>query len=297
MKIFKSIYGLMAAAALVMTSCSINDVPEFSDSEAFVAFDNGTASVDENVESGYVELPVTLASISGLNAKVDFEITIPETGGAEEGKHFALDGDSKTLTFTKDAPTQYVKIKILDNEVYGGNVKINLTLTNPQGVKLGANKKCALTIVDNEHPLLFLFNTYTAHITDNWGDSYDVEGSIERDLDDDTKVWINNLLTPWFVSAGYSPKPFYGFVNEDHTEIRVPAGQETGYSATTPIVLVVGDAANPEDATDFYTSGKDLIITIKDGGAALFIENSWGCFNEAGSAYELNLGNVTLTKK
>ena len=283
----------MAAAAFMVTSCDVNEMPEFSDSDAFVAFSSTTSSVDENVEGGYVELPVTLTSLGGLNGTVDFEI-VDSLSTAVANINYTIANESQTLTFTKDAPTQTIKFNVVDNDVYGGNLKICIKLTNPQGINLGADQTCTLTIIDNEHPLLFLFNDYSYHITDNWGDSYDGVGSITRDNDDDTKVWIHNILTPWFVSAGYTPNPFYGFVNADKTEIAVPAGQATGYSSGSSINLYVG--SDPDLAGDMYDSGKSLIIKILDGGNTLFIENGWGCSNGSGW-YEANKGNVTLTKK
>ena len=47
---------------------------------------------------------------------------------------------SKTLTFTADEPTQYIKFKIIDNDEFGGDVKMTVKLVNAQGVQLGANK-------------------------------------------------------------------------------------------------------------------------------------------------------------
>ena len=47
MKRIKSIYGLLAAGALLFASCNINEEPTFDDKDAFVAFTNATMSIGE----------------------------------------------------------------------------------------------------------------------------------------------------------------------------------------------------------------------------------------------------------
>lgn len=286
MKIFKLTYGLMAATVLSLASCNINDYPEFDDADAFVAFSSGAVTAEEGGDA--VKIPVLLTSLSGLSTTIEVQVV---DSTAVEGKDFTI--ENKSLTFDKENPEQFVTINITNDNEYTGSRAFTLILKEGD-VKLGAAKKCVVSIADDEHPLLFLFNTYKGSVTDAWGDSYDAEGYITRDADDDTKVWIYNLLTPWFVSASYTPRPFYGFVNAEKTEIQVPAGQETGYSSTTPIILYVAEDSDVNGT--MYDSGKNMIIQILDGGATLKIVNAWGCSNGS-SWYEANIGDVTLTKK
>lgn len=285
MKIFKLALGMVAA--LVLASCNINEMPEFDDSNAFVAFSSSAVSAQEGGDD--VLIPVLYTSRAGLSAEIEVEV-IDST--AVEGRDFTI--ANKKLSFNKENPTQNVVIKVTNDEEYTGSRAFTLVLKE-SGVKLGASKKCVVRIADDEHPLNFLFNDYAANITDNWGDSYDIVGTITRDNDDDHKVWIKDLLTPWFSSAGYTPKSFYGFVNDEKTIISVPAGQETGYTASSnPIILYVCD--NADLSGEMYSSGKNLTIEILDNGTKLHIVEGWGCSNGS-SWYEANLGDVIATKK
>lgn len=266
MKTFKSIYALMAAAAFTVVSCDINEVPSFSDSEAFVAFTSATASVDENAEAGYIELPVLLSSISGLSGSVDFKISIPEKGGATEGVNYTLVGDT-TLTFTKDAPTQYIRLNIVNNNEFGGDVHLIINLLNPKGVKLGASKSCDVTIVDDEHPLAFILGDFSAQGADYYSGfaAEDWEATIVKDPDDVSKVWIHN-----FTPSG-APNAVYGVVNQEKTEIRIPVNQALGSNSSYDIVLegYRGDNGE-EDITDYIlgTISENGTITVTDWIAA-----------------------------
>lgn len=286
MKLFKLTYGLMAAAVLSLASCDINDYPEFDDADAFLAFQKSAVTAEEGGDA--VKIPVLLTSLSGLSASVEIEV-IDST--AVEGKDFTI--ESKTLTFSADAPEQNIVINIANDDEYTGSRAFTLVIKEG-GVKLGAAKKCVVNIADDEHPLLFLFNTYTASIVDYWGDAYDIVGTISRDADDDTKVWFENFFTPWLQSQGFNTK-FYGIVNDEKTEILIPAGQETGVTAGgVPIVLYVGDSS---DLTgELYDSGKNLVVKILDDGAKLEVVNAYGASNGS-SWYDLSAGGVILTKK
>ena len=160
MKILNKItFGLVALATMAFSSCS-NDLPEFNDADAFVALRATTASFVENGEG--TEIEVLLTSLNGLEGSVDFEIVPDSVTPANEGEDFTIENASKTLTFTKDAPTQSIKIKPIDNDVYTGDKRFTINLVNAKGVNLGANKSITVTVEDNEHPLAFMLGTYAA---------------------------------------------------------------------------------------------------------------------------------------
>lgn len=285
MKIFKLALGM--AAALMLASCNINELPEYDDSNAFVAFTSSSVTAQEG--GAEVKIPVLLTSISGISTDIEVEV-IDST--ALEGKDFTI--ANKKLSFTKETPTQYVTVNITNDDEYTGSRAFTLVLKE-SGVQLGASKKCVVSIADDEHPLLFLFNTYTTHLVDYWGDEYDIEGTIERDPDDDSKVWFKDFFTPYLtIGNGFSTK-FYGIVNLETNEILIPAGQETGVSASSkPIILYVGET---EDLSgELYESGKNLVIKILNEGESLLVVNAWGASNGS-SWYDLSAGGVTLTKK
>lgn len=294
MKLVKTLYGTLALACAALSSCDINEAPEFSDSDAFVAFTNSSMSIGE--DQGSIEIPVMLASF-GLEAECTVTVDT-ENSTAVEGKNFTIDEGSKTLKFTKDAPTQYVKVNIIDNDTFDGNVSLSLGLA-AQGVNVGANKTCQLTITDNEHPLLFILGTYSAS-ADSYFSSrghFDWDITISRDDEDINKVWVGNL-EPYFAANGFvapSKNNFYGVVNSDKTEIRIPVGQKIGYQDSGVDVLLAGfSGADPDESAELKT-GENIIISIKDNGKTLVVENAFGAASDGW--WNLMYGNLTITKK
>ena len=229
MKIFKLTYGLMAAAMLSFVSCNINDYPEFDDSDAFVAIQSTTAAIAENAGKT-LEIPVMLTSLNGLSGSVDFTIEPASTAGAVEGTNFKVVNSSKTLTYSADAAVQNIVIEPIDNDTFGGDVKFTITLTNPQGVNLGANKSCVVTIEDNEHPLAFILGDYTGKGEENWDGDVEWAARIEKDATDLNKVWITHFLPSCDGAV-------YGVVNAEKTTITIPLGQEIHPHSSYNIVL------------------------------------------------------------
>ena len=287
MKIYQLAFGLVAAATMVLTSCK-NEQPSFNDADAFVAFQSSTVSAAEGGEA--VQIPVMLTSLSGVAADIEVEV-IDST--AVEGEDFTV--VNKTLSFTKDNPIQYITVNVANDDEYTGSRVFTLILKQGS-VNLGAAKTCLVSIADDEHPLTFLFGTYKTHIKDFWGDEYDIVGTVTRDADDDHKVWFNQIFTPWLCQAQGFQVSFYGMVNDEKTEISIPAGQETGVKASgAAIVLFVSDDETLDG--DLYDSGKNLIVTIDDENAStLTIVNAWGA-GTGSNWYDLSTGNVTLTKQ
>lgn len=280
MKIFKLALGM--AAGLLLASCNINELPEYDDSNAFVAFTSSSVNVGE--EEGSKQVEVLLTSIGGIETTVNFEVTPAETAGAVEGKHYTIEG-GKSLTFTKDAPTQKITLNIIDNDTFDGDVKFTIKLLDPEGVQLGASKTCSVTIEDDEHPLLFILGTLSAKGVSDFNGDTEWEVRIAKDDSDLSKVWIYNL-----VPGGSSSKsPVYGIVNDDKTEIRIPVGQEVAVSSSYPHILLNGFYGDTEEKipTGGYITGEiaeDGTISIKDYfGSQVFSDdaasNSLGWYN------------------
>lgn len=287
MKINKLTYGLLAATMFSFASCDINEYPKFDNANAFVAIQQTSASISETGEE--LSIPVMLTSLGGMNGSVDFEITPDEQKGAVEGTHYTILNDSKTLNFTADAATQYIKFKIIDNDVFGGDVKMTITLKNAQGVQLGASKTCVVTIEDNEHPLAFILGTMTAIGYDYFSDGAEEEwtATFEKDPADLTKVWIYNIC------SGGCSLPVYGIVNEEKTEIRIPVGQATANTSSYDVIL---EGFRDNGETDIENGdciigkiSEDGTITIEDWfGAHAY---SAGTTNSAGW-YAIEMGGV-----
>ena len=280
MKIFKLALGM--AAGLLLASCNINELPEYDDSNAFVAFTSSAVSVGE--EEGSKQVEVLLTSIGGIETTVNFEVAPAETAGAVEGKHYTIEG-GKSLTFTKDAPTQKITLNIIDNDTFDGDVKFTIKLLDPEGVQLGASKTCSVTIEDDEHPLLFILGTLSAKGVSDFNGDTEWEVRIAKDDSDLSKVWIYNLVP----GGSSSSSPVYGIVNDEKTEIRIPVGQEVAVSSSYPHILLNGFYGDTEEKipTGGYITGEiaeDGTISIKDYfGSQVFSDdaasNSLGWYN------------------
>lgn len=265
MKRLKSIYvSLLTVGALSFTSCNVNDVPKFSDSDAFVAFTNPTMSVGEN--KGTLDIPVLLSSLSGISTTVDFEIIAEGATAAVEGTHYTLANASRTLSFTKEAPTQVITLNIIDNETFNGDVKLSIVLKNPADVNLGSSKTCNVTIEDDEHPLLFILGSFTATGKSYYNGDSEWQLTIEKDVEDLSKVWIGNLVP----GTGGTSLKVYGTVNAEKTEIHIPVKQDIAKSSSYPHILLegfYGEEGDENIPTGGYITGiiaEDGTITIQD---------------------------------
>lgn len=285
MKKLKNIYAF-AAAMLMFCSCS-NDFPEFNDADAFVAFNKSSVSVTEDGEQ--VVIPVTLSSLSGIAADVNYKVT---EISAKEGVHFTIEGE-KVLHFTKENPVQNIVVKVIDDDVFGGNVKFNITLEE-SSVNLGAASECGVTIEDDEHPLKFILADYAGSVVDLWGSAYTFNWSIKRDETDLSKVWLE----------GFAPKygqgtfdSVYGVVSDDHKTISIPAGQPLLVNSNYNIKLWVGDDDDPGLDGEIYDSGHDLIGDISDDGKTIVLRQGWAAYDPDNGAFEAYPAGMTVTKK
>jgi len=193
-----------------------------------VAMTSSSAYVAETGKT--LKVPVMLTSLSGIEKTVEFSLTPDETSGAVEGTHYKLVNSSKSLSFTKENPTQYIEFEILDNDIFEGDVRFTITLTKPDGLNLGANKTCVVTIEDDEHPLAFILGTFTAKGTSQFDGELEWSVRIEKDATDLNKVWITGLVDG-------TTSAIYGTVNADKTEISIPLEQQVHPHSTYDILL------------------------------------------------------------
>ena len=253
MKKFNYILGALVAGAMTFTSCDLNNSPKFNDADAFVAFTKTTISAEET--SGSVEVPVLLTSLAGLEGKAVIEVDTAST--AVEGVHYIIEGET-SVAFTKETPTQKLKVKIVDNTEFTGDVKLVLNITSVEGVNLGKNTACTITIVDDEHPLGYLLGDYKLQSESNFGGTVEDIVTLYKDENDINTVWIGNM-----VPGGTSEK-IYGIVNEDKTIISIPVDQTIAKSSTYPTILLHGFYG--EDGTAIPTGGTiDAEIIEEDG--------------------------------
>lgn len=267
MKNITKYIGLAFASALAFSACDKNLEPTFDDKDAFVAFEKTAYSVSESYsEKGDVyKIPVTLASVAGLEATIKFEVGAPETKAAAEGKNFELVTTTGTLSFDAEHRTQYVEFKTLMDGEYTGDLSFTITLNATEGVAVGTEKVCTVTLNDVDHPLSFMLGDYTMTGI-KYGQSAATSWTmtILKDAKDDSKVWFDNL----FGNSGWisDDTRFYGVVSSttdpNSYVLNIPFGQETEYKyqGTTPVKLY-----GLTKDLDGYDSGSVNVAVSVDG--------------------------------
>lgn len=285
----KSLLYITLAALVAAVSCSKNEPPVFDDANAFVAFNRTTASIAEAIvkpsgeiveQTATLKIPVTLASVKGLQETVKFTVT---DGTAKAGKHFQLLTTSGTLAFDAQNRSREIEFKILYDDAYTGDLKFTVELTKPESINLGYNSKCTITISDVNHPLTALLGDYTA-TSSNGAKTNPWTMTLLKDENDDHMVWFFNI----FANAGWADYDtmIYGNVDDDLTTITIPLGQESEYVYSNGNPVVFYGLAMDDNG---YDEGNTTCTIIKDDSGNItgldFGEEYgfWGYIPDAGT--------------
>jgi hypothetical protein len=297
--------NIIIAGGLLAASCNLNETPEFSNSEAFVSFDQTVISVaeDTSVASVTLRVPVRLTSLGGLTSTVTYEIfesPSPAPGavdkGAREGRDYELLNGSTVLTFTAENPVQYIEFDILTHAgEFTGDRSFGIKLTGSGSVNFGAADSTAITILDYDHPLAFILGQFKANGTSYFDGASEWTVTLTKDSADVTKVWITN-----FVAGGSSAaSPVYGIVNDEKTEIRIPVGQEIAITSSYDVYL---EGFYGPDGEDGIPSGGYITGLIAPNGN-ISIQDEIGShayYKTNGSSagwYNIFSADVVLTKQ
>lgn len=289
-------YIFMASiAALAAASCNKNLPPVFDDANAFVAFSSSSVTVSEN--DGVVKIPVSLASVAGLEGSVSFT-AVPDTLVKEgvkiypqEGVNYEILTEGGTLKFDAQHRTQYIEVKGLPDGKYTGDLSVTITLSS-KNMGLGYAKACKVVINDEDHPLAAILGAYTVTGEDLWDGVTQWTMTITKDSDDPAKVWFNNIAN---LGGNATPiGPCYGIVNEEMSEIKLPLGQATKINGLTYYGL--------DEELNMYDSGSMTIKITKDGDTVIglsFEDYGIGVISDDGSsAYGAVLpGDFTAVKQ
>ncbi len=294
MKISKWIYT--AALGLLFASCQSVETPMFSDkNDTFVAFDKKTFVFAENSE-GELKIPVSLVASKSYDVSVNFSIdaTTYEGKAAIEGVHYEMVTEGNTLTFADgdESLTQYVVIKTINNDDFGGDVYFDVTLSfdeatrcrchdNGIHISYGANYIATVTIQDDDHPLkqLGILGTYECKASSPFdGSDCGWTCVITGDPDNVNGVYLSQLAAP---AGSLAPEftPVYGVWDESKNAITIEADQEAGtVMGYTMKVNFYGPTSADAFRNDskFTLSGYVLYEAYEDGESVGYVAGAYG---------------------
>lgn len=251
-------------AVCLLASCNKNEFATFDDKDAFVAFGKASYSVKEDGAS--ITIPVTLASVAGIETTV----TVAGVDGtAMNGVDYTVKNGGN-LVFNAQTRTANVEVEIINRPgEYTGDLSFSLSFSNLGGVNAGYQATTTITIKDNDHPLSPILGTYSAY-TDSGRGEFNWTVTLVKDATDDTKVWIYDL-DPYFASYGYTAangyNTIYGVVNSDMTKISIPSGQAVGYES---VAFVICD----ESYNALYSGNIEMDIDLATG--TISMPGMWG---------------------
>ena len=277
----------------MLASCDKNEPNVFDDKDAFVAFDavSVTYNEDYSKDGATFKIPVTLASVKGLEETVKFELVTPEKKAAVAGVNYELVTTTGVLSFDAEHRTQYIEFKTIADGEYVGDLKFSVKLLPSETLRVGSESECTVTICDIDHPLTFMLGAYTATGVNYWNGPTTWTMTLYKDADDDHKVWIDNL----FQVDGWAAEDtrYYGIVSDDNTTLNIPFGQtsEYIYSGTgKPITLLGFDGSNGYD-----TGSVDVQIIVNGNNVTLDFGTEWGIWVWIEGAGNLNIVNPGIT--
>ena len=279
----------------MLASCDKNEPNVFNDKDAFVAFDAVSVSYNEDYSKDSTmtfRIPVTLASVAGLEETVKFEIVAPEdsTKAAKAGVNYELVTTTGVLSFNAENRTQYIEFLTMPDGEYTGDLKFTVKLLASETLAVGAESECTVTICDIDHPLTFMLGAYTATGENYWNGPTTWTMTFYKDAEDDHKVWIDNL----FEKASWAAEDtrYYGIVSDDNTTINIPFGQTTEYKYSNgkPVTLLGFDGSGGTD-----TGSVDVQIIMDGANVTLDFGTEWGFWVWIEDAGNLNIVKPGIT--
>lgn len=294
MKRIAKYIGLALAASAMSVACDKNAEPVFDDKDAFVAFDKTEYSIKEDYSVGgaIYRIPVTLASVKGLEATVRFEVKEPETNGAKAGVNYELVTSNGVLSFDQEHRTAYIELKTKTDETFTGDLKLNIEVFGNEEIGVGSENVCTITFNDIDHPLGFMLGDYIVTGEDNWDGVVSWTMTISKDEKDINKVWIYNIAN--WDRAGTE---FYGNVNADKTSINIPFGQECSLKYNGDAIYLYGLNAQGNGTS---SGSMDIAIITDNAGnvTGLDFGEEWGFWvrTKAGANFCVVWPGITAVK-
>ena len=196
MYILKYFIGLWIVAC-VFTSCESNDQSYLTMKDASVYFDTDQSRFVPSVgeDNKVLKVPLILAGIPGtfpITVTVEVD-TMDLANPAKEGVDFTV--KKKTISFEEGYGVKYVEIHTIDNLVKNPVKQFKLKIVETS-IPLNSNTENSITVslLDNEHPLQYLFGTYRAAGLDVFANKVERFNMImSADPDDDSMVLIEGF--------------------------------------------------------------------------------------------------------
>lgn len=292
MKLNIKYLSFLLAGAVALASCDKNEPNVFDDKDAFVAFDavSVTYAEDYSKDGATFKIPVTLASVKGLEETVKFEVVTPEQKAAVAGVNFELVTTTGVLSFDAENRTQYIEFKTMADGEYTGDLKFSVKLLPSETLPVGSESECTVTISDIDHPLTFMLGSYTATGVNYWNGPTTWTMTFYKDAEDDHKVWIDNLFEKESWAA--DDTRYYGIVSDDNTTLNIPFGQESEYKYSNgkPVTLLGFDGESGYD-----TGSVDAKIIIDGAKVTIDFGTEWGFWVWIEGAGNLNIVKPGIT--
>jgi len=142
----------IAVALLAFSACSDDDDVDYNtNGNVSVAMKDAAISVEENVDGGFLNVPIEVKGTANGMIKVDVAIAATGSESAQEDKHFYVTG--KTIFIPANQQEGYVEIAIVDDRFRNSDHSFNVTITSAEGATVSGQKSTKVTIVDNDHTL------------------------------------------------------------------------------------------------------------------------------------------------
>jgi len=304
MKTLKYIFTVMIGI-LLFASCEQEDIL-FNKDMSTVGFYGSTASVMEydatlaGKDSVVIQFLVT-ALTDAPSCDITFAIdTVGIANPAAEGVDFAAI-TNKTVTISEGWGYLPMSIKAIDNDVYdtNGNKTFYLKIvSNSLGYDLSSESSILITIIDDDHPLGWMFGDYAVSTPETANGSTSYSANISAVEGEPSKIKIYGMA-----GAAYGPvlaDPYYilGTVSDDHTTISIAAGQEWESWNWGSTILTVwqddnGEGEEVDELVGYIDQSNGVVITlnqqynftITDGNnEGLGLQWAWNSDAESNSA-------------
>lgn len=290
----KKVYLFFAAAATLFmgVSCDRTDPMLYggeSEKTSFVVLDQDpTYAISE--DAGTFKVAVRVVGDHSKKFTVALDV---KDGTAIKGTHYSLISPADGQLVFK--PKETVKeitfgLTRIPGYVDPGKVDFTLSLASAtEGISIGNRRNLTVTIQDADHPLKNFIGFWTAHITDDWGDEYDLNIGVSPDPNDLMTLHFSNL-GPYFAGAAPNAAAAVGTASEDLKTVTIDKEQPTGYTYSgTPIVYTGMDDDNTPVDIPVVDNGDDT-ITLNVPKITVWIQGTT-------NFYDMYFGPLTLTRK